>query len=245
MMIGVPEEMMTELEGEEWMMGHVVARTPNHGSPSVDLVVGVSERRPVRRAGALLVVTVRTMVMMMLMEQNDPVIASETDVLKGTRPGGEHPQMMHPHGEKVEGRMLIVMTAVSMTSAVSAATTAVMSAVTTAATETVEMTVKPEVHPEVRRKEVPGVVEVKTRGRNGTESGPRTESVTQMERRVGALTKKTLVASRTSQMMMVGLLSAAKQPLFFCQRFIDLAERKKASIFSSIFQLAAASHSPV
>lgn len=45
-------------------------------------VVGVSERRPVRRAGALLVVTVRTMVMM-LMEQNDPVIASETDVLKG------------------------------------------------------------------------------------------------------------------------------------------------------------------
>lgn len=45
-------------------------------------VVGVSERRPVRRAGALLVVTVRKTVMM-LMEQNDPVIASETDVLKG------------------------------------------------------------------------------------------------------------------------------------------------------------------
>lgn len=60
--------------------------------------------------------------------------------------------MMHPHGEKVEGRMLIVMTAVSMTSAVSAATTAVMNAVMNAVTETVEMTVKPEVHPEVRRK---------------------------------------------------------------------------------------------
>lgn len=45
-------------------------------------VVGVSERRPVRRAGALLVVTART-TMMMLMEQNDPVIASENDVLKG------------------------------------------------------------------------------------------------------------------------------------------------------------------
>lgn len=37
-MIGVPEEMMTVVEGEAWMMGHVVARTPNHGSPSVDLV---------------------------------------------------------------------------------------------------------------------------------------------------------------------------------------------------------------
>lgn len=37
-MIGVPEEMTTELEGEAWMMGRVAARTPNHGSPSVDLV---------------------------------------------------------------------------------------------------------------------------------------------------------------------------------------------------------------
>lgn len=37
-MIGVPEEMMTVVEGEAWMMGHVMARTPNHGSPSVDLV---------------------------------------------------------------------------------------------------------------------------------------------------------------------------------------------------------------
>lgn len=45
-------------------------------------VVGVSERRPVRRAGALLVMTVRKTVMM-LMKEKDPVIASETDVLKG------------------------------------------------------------------------------------------------------------------------------------------------------------------
>lgn len=209
-MIGVPEEMMTVVEGEAWMMGHVVARTPNHGSPSVDLVVGVSERRLVRRAGVLLVVTI--MMAMMLMEQNDPVIASETNVLKGTTPGGEQPQMMHPHGETVEERMLIVMTAVSMTSAVS-----VVIAVMSAVTETVEMTVNPEVQPEVRRKEVPGVVEVKIRRRNGRESGPRTESMMKMERRVGVSTKKTLVASRTSQMMMVGLLSAAEQPPFFCQ----------------------------
>lgn len=45
-------------------------------------VVGVSERRLVRRAGVLLVVTIM-MIAMMLMEQNDPVIASETNVLKG------------------------------------------------------------------------------------------------------------------------------------------------------------------
>lgn len=45
-------------------------------------MVGVSERRLVRRAGALLVVTIMTTAMM-LMEQNDPAIASETDVLKG------------------------------------------------------------------------------------------------------------------------------------------------------------------
>lgn len=73
------------------------------------------------------------------------------NVCSGTRPGGERPQMMHPHGEKVEGRMLIVMTAVSLTSAASAATTAVTTAVRSLS-ETVEMTVKPEVHPEVRRK---------------------------------------------------------------------------------------------
>lgn len=69
----------------------------------------------------------------------------------GMTPGGKQPQMMHPHGEKVEERMLIVMTAVNMTSAVSVVT-AVMTAVTTAVTETVEMTVNPEVQPEVRKK---------------------------------------------------------------------------------------------
>lgn len=83
---------------------------------------------------------------------------------------------------------------------------------------------------------------VKIRGKNGTESGPRTESMMQMERRVGVSTKKTLVVSRTSQMMMVGLQSAAEQPPLFFQRCI---EGKKASVFTSIFQLAAASHSPV
>lgn len=38
MTTGVPEEMKTEVEGEAWMMGHVVVRTPNPGSHSVDLV---------------------------------------------------------------------------------------------------------------------------------------------------------------------------------------------------------------
>lgn len=42
----------------------------------------MSERRLVRRAGVLLVMTIM-MTVMMLMEQNDLVIASETDVLKG------------------------------------------------------------------------------------------------------------------------------------------------------------------
>lgn len=44
MTTGAPEEaMMTEVEGEEWMMGHVVVEammrtTPNPGSPWADLV---------------------------------------------------------------------------------------------------------------------------------------------------------------------------------------------------------------
>lgn len=38
MMTGVPEEMTTEVEGEAWMMDHVVARTPNPGSLWGDLV---------------------------------------------------------------------------------------------------------------------------------------------------------------------------------------------------------------
>lgn len=42
----------------------------------------MSERRLVRRAGVRLVVKIMTTAMM-LMEKNDPVIASETDVLKG------------------------------------------------------------------------------------------------------------------------------------------------------------------
>lgn len=75
------------------------------------------------------------------------VMTVYVNVCSGTTPGGEQPQMMHPHGETVEERMLIVMTAVSMTSAVS-----VVIAVMIAVTETVEMTVNPEVQPEVRRK---------------------------------------------------------------------------------------------
>lgn len=45
-------------------------------------MVGVSGRRLVRRVGDLHVVTIK-MKAMMLMDQNDPVIASETVVLKG------------------------------------------------------------------------------------------------------------------------------------------------------------------
>lgn len=77
------------------------------------------------------------------------------NVCSGTTPGGEQPQMMRLHGEKVEERMLIVMTVVSMTSAVSVVSSVVSGAMTgamTAVTETVGMTVNPELQPEVRRK---------------------------------------------------------------------------------------------
>lgn len=43
MMTGVPEEMTTEVEGEAWMMDHVVARTPNPGSLWGDLVCTMSD----------------------------------------------------------------------------------------------------------------------------------------------------------------------------------------------------------
>lgn len=56
-------------------------------------------------------------------------------------------------------------------------------------------------------REVLGVVEVMIRRRSGPESG----SVMLKEKRVGALTKKTLVAQRMRRMMMAGPLSAAEQ----------------------------------
>lgn len=56
-------------------------------------------------------------------------------------------------------------------------------------------------------REVLGVVEVMIRGRSGPESG----SVMLKEKRVGALTKKSLVAQRMRRMMMAGPLSAAEQ----------------------------------
>lgn len=58
-------------------------------------------------------------------------------------------------------------------------------------------------------REVLGVVEVMIRGRSGPGSG--SGSVMLKEKRVGALTKKSLVAQRMRLMMMAGPLSAAEQ----------------------------------
>lgn len=57
-----------------------------------------------------------------------------------------------------------------------------------------------------------GVVAVMIRGRSGTERDPgtRTVSMTQMEIKLGGLTRKTLVAQRMRPMMMAGPLSAAE-----------------------------------
>lgn len=130
----------------------------------------MSERRPVRRVGVLLVVTT-TMKTTMLMDPKDPAIASETVVLKGlsqrhwlrpkcffeltmtvhvtmcsgTTPGGEQAKTRDPRGEIV-GEMTPT---VSVTTAASVTTDA---SALTAVTETVGMIVNPEVQLEVRRK---------------------------------------------------------------------------------------------
>lgn len=205
-MTGAPdEEMMTEVEGEAWMMGHVVVvRTPNPGSPWVDLVVGVSGRRPERRAGVLPVVTI--MMKVMMTGRTDLAAASETVVhQERTITGGEEPQRKEAPGEILAEKTLTVMIAV---------VTAMIAAVT-AVIESVGMTVNTEARPEIMKKEVLGVVEATIRGRSGRGSVPEREtgsvSVTLMETRLGVLTKKTLVAPRTRQMMMAGPLSAAEQ----------------------------------
>lgn len=208
MMTGAPEEeeMMTEVEGEAWMMGHiVVVMTPNPGSPWADLVVGVSGRRPERRAGVLPVVTT-VMTKMLLKERKDPAAASETVAHKERKiAGGEHPQTKEAPGETLAERMLTAKIDVTVKIVV----------IETAAIETAGMTVKTEAHKEIRMKEVLGVVEAMIRGRSGTGSVPEREtgsaSVKLMEKGAGVLTKKTLIAPRMRQMMMAGPLSAAEQ----------------------------------
>lgn len=207
-MTGAPEEeMMTEVEGEAWMMGHVVVvMTPNPGSPWADLVVGVNGRRPERRAGVLLVVTL-VMMEMMLTEKRGPAAASETVVHKERRtPGGEELQKKEAPGEMLAERMIVMIAVTAMIAA--------MIAVVTAVKETAGMTVTTEAPREILMK-VLGVVEAMIRGRSEKESGQEREtgsaSVMLMEKRVGAPTEKTLVAPRTRQMMMAGPLSAAEQ----------------------------------
>lgn len=201
---GPEEEMMTEVEGEAWMMGHVVVvMMPNPGSPWADLVVGVNGRRPERRAGDLLVVTLM-MKEMMLMEMKGPAAASGTVVLKERIiTGGEHLGRKEAPGEIFAEMILTMMIVVNVTTAV-----------VIAVKETAGMTVNIEVHQENMMK-VLGVVEAMIRGRSEKESGQErgTGSVRVREKRVGALTKKTLVVPRTRQMMMDGPLSAAKQQI--------------------------------
>lgn len=205
MMTGGPEEeRMTEVEGEAWMMGHVVVvMTPNPGSPWADLVVGVNGRKPERRAGDLLVVT-PLMKEMMLMEMKGQAAASETVVLQERIiTGGEHLGRKEAPGEICAEMILTVMIVVNVTTAV-----------VIAVKETAGMIVNIEVHQENTMK-VLGVVEAKIRGRSEKESGQERGSVSVRvkEKRVGAPTEKTLVVPRTRQMMMAGPLSAAKQQI--------------------------------
>ena len=195
------EEMMTEVEGEAWMMGHVVVVTiPNPGSHWAGLVVGERGRRLERKAGGLPVM-VPLMKAMTLKQKKDPAIASETVVHKERRvSGGEEAQM------KAAGGSLAEMTLTAMNVAIA------MNAVTeTAVTETAAMTVNTEPHPEILKKEALGVVEVMISGRSRTGRGLGKGSVTVREKRVGVVNKKTLDAPRMRPMMMAGPLSDAEQ----------------------------------
>lgn len=216
MMTGVPEEeeMMTEVEGEAWMMGHVVVvMMPNHGSPWADQVAGVSGRKPERRAGDLPVAATR-MTVMMVKERKDPVTASETVVHIGTRvvPGGEEAQMKEAAGGNLAETTLTAMIVVT-------ATIAAMIAAVTDVIETAVMIVNTDLHPENLKKVALGVVEAMISVRSETGNGPERETeirgVNLRERRVGAATKKALVAPRTRQTMMAGPLSAAEDQLQF------------------------------
>lgn len=211
MMTGVPEEeeMMTEAEGEAWMMGHaVVVMMPNPGSPWADLVAGVSGRKPVRRAGDLPVVA--TWMTEMMKERKDPATASETVVHKERRvvAGGEEAQMKEAAGGTLAEKTLTVMIVVT-----------VMIDAVTDVTETAGMIVNTDLHPENLRKVALGVaqvmISVRSETGNGQERKTEIRAVNLKERRAGAPTKKTLVAPRTRQTMMAGPLSAAEHPLQF------------------------------
>lgn len=207
MMTGAGEETMTEVEEEVWMTDPVVVvMTPNPGSPSADLVVGVSGRKPGRRAGVLLVVVPR--MTMMMMEREDPVTASGTVLHPERRtPGGERAQTKGAIGEVLAERTLTVMIAAMIVVTEMIAVT-VKIAVVTVVIETAVM-MNREAHPESRMREAPGAVEVIS-GKNGTGTSQGSVTVTLREIGPGVLTKKTLVALRTRQMMMAGLLSAAE-----------------------------------
>lgn len=208
MMTGAEEvEMMIAAEGEAWMMAHAVVKTSNPGNPWVDLVVGVSGRRQEKRAGdppAMTAMKTETMAKTM----RDQVTAS--DALKERRlTGGEEEeevQRIQGPGETLVETTMIAMIVVTVTTAV------------IAVTESAGMTVNKEVHPENSRMTVVhGVVEVMI-GERSQGNDPEKKSgsgivtlVMLKEKRVGALTKKTLVAPRTRQMMTAGPPSAAEQ----------------------------------
>jgi len=205
-MTGVPEEaeMMTEVEGEAWMMGHVVVKISNPGSPWEDLVVGGSGRRQERIAGVHPVVTL--MMKEMMVKERDQASHSKTVLHKKRRvAGGEVVQRREVGGEILAKRKLTVMIVVT-----------VKTVAVTAWLETAEMTVNKELHQEnFLMREVLGVVEgmISARSRtepNDPESGRGNVTVMLMEKRGGALTKTTLVAPRTKQMMMAGPLSVAE-----------------------------------
>lgn len=207
MMTGAQEEeMMKEVEGEGWMMGHVAAvTTPNPGSPWADLADGVRGRRHERIAGVLPVTTNRRE--MTMTERKET--ASETVVLQERTPGEEEPPMKEAAGEMLAKKSPIAWSVVTGMIAVT-----VMTDVTEiAAIETAGMTVSKEPRPETKTMEALGVVEVRKDEKSATGSNPerRKGSERLTEKGVGALTRKTFVAPRTRQMMMAGPLSAARQ----------------------------------
>lgn len=160
----------------------------------------MSGRRPERRAGVL---PVMMAMMTEMMLRKDPAGASETVAHKERRiAGGEEAQMKEAPGEILAEMTLIAMIVVTVK----------IAAIETVVIETAAMTVNREAHIKNRRKGL-GVVEAMRGGRNGTGSGPErgSASVTLMEKGAGVLTKKTLVAPRTRQMMTAGPLSAAEQ----------------------------------
>lgn len=208
------EETTTEVEGEAWMMDVMVVMMPNPGSLWADLVAGVSGRKPERRAGDLPVVETTT-----VKERKDPATSTETDVHREKRVAGEEEaQMKEAAGGTLAEKTLTAMTAVIAMIAVTAMiVVTAMIAVVTDVTETAGMTVKAEVHPEIMTMVALGVVEAMISVRSEIGNGPEREreigSVIPRERRVGAPTKKTLVAPRTRQTMTAGPPSAAKHPL--------------------------------